>query len=248
MEIKKFINTIKNFRNLENKEQIPYFAYFLQKMEKQDGIAQSDINKCFNQTNIHLSINLSIYFKQNTKKKKGNKPKYIRRKRKYFLENSLEEEIKRKLKVKNTSDNSDDLIIHNKLNERFYDKLIDEINNSFYYEIYTGCFILTRKLFENMIIDILRNNFNKEKELFQNLNNKKTYNNFSVLLNNLKKKKLELGFTISEIEGLIKKLNPYRIEANSKTHNIVDFGEKGELKKYDIELTFDLLKRIWQIK
>jgi hypothetical protein len=248
MEIKKFINTIENFRKLDNKEQIPYFIYFLQDIEKQEGIIQADIKKCFEQTNISLSINLSIHFNQNTKKKKGKKPKYIFRKGKYFLENSLEEEIKRKLNTENTLDYPEDIIIHTKLNDIFYDKLIKDINNSFYYEIYTGCFILTRKLFENMIIDILRNNFKREKELFQNQINKKKYNDFSVLLDSLKRKKSELGFTIQEIENIIEKLNLYRIEANSKTHSIVDFGKKEELKKYNIEPTFDLLKRVWQVK
>jgi hypothetical protein len=248
MDIKKFINTIKDFRTLDNKEQVPYFIYFIQKIKNQEGVTQSDIKKCFEQTNIHLSINLSIHFNQNIKKKKGKAPRYILRKNKYFLENSLEEEIKLNLKIKNNLDNPDEILIHTGLNDKFYDKLIEDINNSFYHEIYTGCFILARKLFENMIIDILRNNFKKEKELFQNEANKKKYNDFSILLDSLKKKKSELGFTITEIEGIIDKLNPYRIEANSKTHSIVDFGKKEELKKYNIELTFDLLKRVWQVK
>ena len=246
MEIKKFIQIIKGFRELNNKEQIPFFAFFLQELKNQGGFTQSDIRKCFEDTDIHLSENLSIYFNKNTKKKNNKKPKYLNKKEKYFLEASLKEEIKEKLKIKDAAQDPDEILIHTKLNDRFYDHLIDEINKSYYCEVYTGCFILARKLFENMIIDILRVNFKNEKNLYQNPNQKKKYNDFSVLLDNLKKKKADLGFTTTDIDNVLDKLNPYRVEANSKTHSIVDFGKKQDLEKYEIELTFDLLKRIWK--
>lgn len=246
MEIKKFINTISNFKNLENKEQIPYFVYFLQEIQKEEGVTQSSIKKCFDDTDIHISINLSIYFKENVKMRNKIKPLYLFRNNKYFLESSAKEVIKKKLKVKEEP-KDDEIIIHSKLNDEFYDRLISEINNSYYYEIYTGCFILARKLFENMILDILRKNFKQEKNLYQNPNNKKVYNDFSVLLNNLEKKKADLGFTVPEVESVISKLNLYRIEANSKTHSIVNFGKKEELSRYSVEETFDLLKRIWKV-
>ncbi len=245
MELKKFIQSIKDFKELRNGQQIPFFAFFLQEIEKKEGFTQSEIKKCFYETDIYLSINLSIYFKENSRRKRDKKPKYVLKNGKYYLEASLKESL-RKFFGKDDVHESDEILIHTKLSERFYDHLIDEINNSYYHEIYTGCFILARKLFENMIIDILRSNFKNEKGLYQNSNHKKKYNDFSVLLDNLKIKKADLGFTTTEVEEAINKLNSYRVEANSKIHSIVDFGKEDDLKKYDLELTFDLLKRIWK--
>ena len=71
MEIKKFIHKIEKFRELDNIKQIPYFVYFLQQIKERNGVMQSDIRSCFKKAGIHLSINLSIYFRKNIKKKKG---------------------------------------------------------------------------------------------------------------------------------------------------------------------------------
>lgn len=247
MDLNNFINSIEKFSELDNKDQIPYLVYFLINKEELDGVTQGDIRNCYSKIKIHLSINLSIYFRENTKKRKGVPPIFIKKKigkkEKYLLESKAEKEIEKNLKIK-TCPNV--FLIESNMGNKFYDRLIWEINYSYHYEIYTGCFILARKLFENMLIDILRNKFSKEKHLFQNLSNKKIYNNFSILLNNLETKKSDLGFTTTEIEKVINKLNPYRIEANSKAHSITDFGSKKELEKYEIAETFDLLNRIWK--
>ncbi|MBU0760163.1 MAG: hypothetical protein KJ600_00080 [Nanoarchaeota archaeon] len=157
----------------------------------------------------------------------------------------MKHKIQEELKLKNYTEESSTALIGDRTNDKFYDKLIKEINSTYFHEDYTACFILSRKLFENMVIDILRSNFKKEKELYQDLGNKKKYNDFSVLLNNLKTKRADLGFSTTEIDTIIEKLSPYRIEANSKTHSIIDFGRKEAVDKYNIEETFDLLKRVW---
>ena len=43
MEIKSFISKVKDFRDLNNSIQIPYFVYYLQQIEENGGITQSDI-------------------------------------------------------------------------------------------------------------------------------------------------------------------------------------------------------------
>ena len=120
-----------------------------------------------------------------------------------------------------------------------------EINQTYHHKIYTATFMLVRKLFENFLIDILRKNFKKEKELYIPTNNKKRYNDFSVLLSNFSAKRSQFNFTTTEIDSITKSLKPYRIEANSKTHSIIEFGKKQDLTKYKIQETFNLLERLW---
>lgn len=59
------------------------------------------------------------------------------------------------------------------------------------------------------------------------------------------KSKQEFNFTTTEIDSIIGSLKPYRIEANAKTHSIVEFGKKEDLEKYDVQNTFNLLERLW---
>lgn len=244
MEIKRFVDSINDFYNLSKSEQIAYFTYYLSEIEDDGTFFQKDVRSCFTKLNLDLTINLSGFFSKNSKGK--NKLFINKNKKGYSLELKTRKAIEKKLNlVENSNINDSDKIIFYSFTNVFYKKLLEEINRTYHHDCCTATFILIRKLFENFLIDILRKNFKKEKELYLCPYNKKKYNDFSVLLNNLNLKKGELGFTTTEIKTIIDLLNPYRIEANSKTHSIIEFGQKKDLQKYKPQETFNLLERLW---
>jgi len=65
------------------------------------------------------------------------------------------------------------LLIKHKFQNVFYQKLVDEINISYHYSLILAPSILLRKLFENLLIDLLREQFKTSKlELYFNIKKK----------------------------------------------------------------------------
>lgn len=69
-DIKTFIGQIEDFDKISASEAIPYFCYFLTKINGNVSFAAKDIEECFNTINIPKYSNVSAYLSQAVKKKK----------------------------------------------------------------------------------------------------------------------------------------------------------------------------------
>ena len=133
--------------------------------------------------------------------------------------------------------------------DHFYDKLIEEINKSFSYKMYTVSLILIRKLFENLIIDILRKKYKNNIELFQNSKGK--YHQFHIILKNTREK-VDAGDFESVKKDFVEPLrwiSKLRDEGSKSTHSItfdIRSEELSELKD-EIERNYNLLARILKL-
>ena len=79
-----------------------------------------------------------------------------------------------------------ELLVSTKFTDSFYDKLVLEINSAFRVRLFTATMVLIRKLFENLIIDLLRRRYGDhppEKELYYSMKDKR-YRSFSTLIHN----------------------------------------------------------------
>ena len=243
MDLKQFIKKIKGFYELKKSEQVVYFAYYLSEIKDDGTFFQKDIRSCFDELDLDLTLNLSIFFTNNST---GKDKLFINKKKKgYSLEIRTKKRIEQEVSIEKVDIDTSDKILQYNFQDTFYGNLLNEINKTYYHGCYTASFILIRKLFENLLIDILRNNFKNEKSLYLSEHNKKKYNDFSVLLHNLSLKRSEFNFTTTEIDSITDSLKPYRIEANAKTHSIVEFGKKEDIEKYNVQDTFNLLERLW---
>lgn len=129
----------------------------------------------------------------------------------------------------------------------FYKRLIEEINFQYTSKHPISLSILLRKLFENLIIDILRKKYTKsELNIYFDVS-KSRFHDFSVLLKNLETKKQEFLYVTPNLDSkFIRELSKYRDVGNSSAHsidvniNIDDFT----LKKDDINLKVQLLIRL----
>lgn len=70
----------------------------------------------------------------------------------------------------------------------FYKDLQAEINKAYNYGLYSSVFVLVRKLFENLVIDLLREKYGMENiDLFFNFS-KSRFHNFNILIETLVEK------------------------------------------------------------
>lgn len=118
-----------------------------------------------------------------------------------------------------------ELLIVTKFSDEFYDKLALEINNAFRVGLLTATMVLVRKLFERLIIDLLRTKYGmSQKELFYSEDDC-GFHNLSTLIRNLRPKlddfkpydffKLE-----REKESFLNFLWNIKEEGNASAHSI----------------------------
>ncbi len=110
-------------------------------------------------------------------------------------------------------------IINYESDNYFVKEHIQEISRAYYAKCYTAVFILYRKIFENLIIDILIRKFpNKRDLVFNNILHR--YHDFSVIIENLYKNRNafthEGEIAIDRLNQLIK---PFKKDTNDKTHS-----------------------------
>jgi len=139
-------------------------------------------------------------------------------------------------------------LIQIEFKEIFYRELKGEINKCYKLGAFTAVFILARKLIENLLIDILRLKFpiNKENLGIYYRADKKRFNDFAVLLENLKDKKDEFNIDKDKVEEFLKLVKPFRPSANSNAHSLIIRGKKEEIDSYQIERMAGLLIRLKQ--
>jgi len=141
-------------------------------------------------------------------------------------------------------------LISIKFEDIFYRNLNEEINKCYKMGAYTTAFILSRKLLENLVIDILRGKFPQSEEnlkIYYRLNDHGKdgrFHDFMTLLRNLDNKKKEFGIDKEVIEEFLRLIKPFRPTANSNAHSIIIQGDKETLDKLQIENMAGLLVKI----
>lgn len=110
----------------------------------------------------------------------------------------------------------------------FYSPLENEINACYSAKLFNACLLLSRKIIENLIYNLLRVKFSKNIQLRWNTNKNRPHD-FAVLVDNLVQTKHlfdQEGQTfIDKFANLCK---PFRRCANSKAHNIMEYVERKE--------------------
>ncbi|HEY5748604.1 MAG TPA: hypothetical protein VIU12_21185 [Chryseolinea sp.] len=127
---------------------------------------------------------------------------------------------------------------------------IKELNRAYTYKCYTGAYILSRKIIENLIIDILQKQYPsceslENKALYWDINQRR-FKDFSIIIKNLLDKKDDFGPSKSKaIERLYQLAKKYKEGANDKTHSwyhlVLNATEFDELQLEDM---IELIKKI----
>ena len=105
----------------------------------------------------------------------------------------------------------------------FYRDLIDLINKCYSYGIYPAVLVFSRKLLENLLIDILRRKYGmKNIHLFFDPNHGR-FRNFNELLKNFKERLDDFKIIIPDLDHkFIEKINKFREKGNASAHKLVE--------------------------
>jgi hypothetical protein len=139
-------------------------------------------------------------------------------------------------------------LIDQDFNNVFYNELRDEINKAYQMRLFTSVMLLSRKLFENLIIEILRMkyppNIPGNLEIYYLVKDQK-FQNFTILLMNIEERKSE--FTVDEhlINEIISLIKPFRKGANANAHSIIIVSDEKDISKFDIPRISALLLRLY---
>ena len=140
------------------------------------------------------------------------------------------------------------LFLDLKINDSFYSKLVDEINRSVQFELPNAGLILSRKLIENLLIDVLRKKYGVKKLSLYYNKRKKRFVDFSVLITNLEKRKKDFGPDETLLERTLSLSKKLREAANSSAHSLFSVPDIDYLDKYKIgEIAAQLDKLIKNI-
>lgn len=159
------------------------------------------------------------------------------------------EKIKVSVKPKQNKEKIKQLINYDST-DYFINGHIKELNRAYSYKCYTGAYILSRKIIENLIIDILQKYYPsseslENKALYWDVNQKR-FKDFSLIIKNLLDKKDDFDPSKNKaIERLYQLAKKYKDGANDKTHSwfhlVLNEKEFDELQLEDM---IELIKRI----
>ena len=115
------------------------------------------------------------------------------------------------------------------IENHYYKILIEQINKSYHYKLYTILLVLIRKLFENLFIDILRKKYSQNTELY--LNKRGKHHPFYQIISNTKEK-IQLGefdSVKSDFNEVILWVEKLRSEGGKSAHSITFDLSKNEI-------------------
>ena len=106
--------------------------------------------------------------------------------------------------------------------ESFKRDHVEEINRAYTYKCYTACFVLCRKVVENLVLDVMELKFPRNEG--DNLSlyfdtNQGRYRDFSELLANISNKRDDFGPDAKLVERIVSKANVFKRQANDTAHS-----------------------------
>ena len=133
---------------------------------------------------------------------------------------------------------------HYSTNDFFVKGHINELNRAFASRCYTCVFILARKIIENLIAAILKKKFPRQQSLYWNQTEGHFYD-FSILLDNLFKKRTLFGTEKQLVEKLFQLAKRFRKDGNNKAHSLYHLVKNPkEVKDAEIQYILNLIVKL----
>lgn len=115
----------------------------------------------------------------------------------------------------------------------FYPDLVDDINQCYSLGVNDATLVLTRKLLENLIIDILRKEYGKQEIVLYYLPENRRFRKFSDLIDNFEKNIDDFQHLSGSLDSdFIDELNAFRQNANAEAHSIETNITEEEMQDY----------------
>ena len=127
--------------------------------------------------------------------------------------------------------------------DHFYNVLTGEVNKAYASDMPNAVFVLSRKLIENLLIDLLRLKFKTDTNIYYD-KSRKRFQDLSVLISNLSKRKSLFVVDERDIEKIVPRLNKLREKSNATAHSITEITKMDEINDYDIPELIVILERL----
>lgn len=142
-----------------------------------------------------------------------------------------------------------DLLIKSRFEDYFYSEMIDEINGTFHLGYYIATVILIRKLFENMILDLLKDKFPptvEENRALYFINGTGRPKDFKDLIDSLALKQNELDDGHGTVHLLLKRLKAIKDLGNKNAHKLTHMAKKDDITNLFLNESIALILRLKQ--
>lgn len=141
-----------------------------------------------------------------------------------------------------------EIIVSYETKNKWLTSLIDEINRSYTFGCYTACFVLSRKLLENLLIhNIIRKKYPSkllsDREIYYDIHRKR-YHDFSRILVNLKNRSSDFGPDQNVVDRFCQLCDGYKETANEMTHSLYHIAKKKEITDKNIQDIVDLIIQV----
>ncbi|MGC9015002.1 MAG: hypothetical protein ACP5KW_11555 [Thermoproteota archaeon] len=124
---------------------------------------------------------------------------------------------------------------------------IDEINKTYTHGCYTACFILCRKVLENLLLNILKVKYpGKDKthrEKYWDFSRNRPLE-FSKLVESLRKNKDNFSPENQLVERICDLADEFKETANEMTHSLYHIATKKEIDETRFQYILDLIKEL----
>lgn len=230
-----FNRLLQNYESEGQKEIVALAIFYLEEYEEQQEVASSDIRRVIKDSRSTISTSsISSYLQRldNWIADTSNGD--------YQLSHVGQEEVKSRLREDILNEPRDDLFLNTTdLNENeYYERLIQDINKCYQHHIPDAALVLSRKLFEHLVYNILQGHYGgRNNEIFLNTDENRPLA-FKALIENLRDAQTTLHQYSRDLDDeVIDAVEELRQEGNSGAHSIrVDITEE-DLEELSSELT-----------
>jgi hypothetical protein len=132
--------------------------------------------------------------------------------------------------------------------DQLYENLKREINAAYSHGFFTVTLILSRKLIENLLIDVLRKKYPPSGgglSMYYN-ENTRHFLYFSDLVNNLENHKEDFKAFEDVVNEILSLINELRETANAGAHSIVFYSDRKSIDELKIPHLIDLLVHLYE--
>ncbi|MDG5778890.1 hypothetical protein VB779_15605 [Haloarculaceae archaeon H-GB11] len=212
------------------KEQVGLVIYYLETQQDFDEVTQSDVRSVIQRSRSTISSSsISTYFSRLSDSSWITDTENSG----YRLTHSGEEEVETRLddEALNSNRDEDDRFLdidHFENGDDRYERLIEDINESYRYRLYDATMVLTRKFFEDMTFQILKTHYaGVDNQMFYNQDDNRHYS-FDDLLTNLRDGVPTLRQYARELDqSMVDELRDLKDEGNSGAHALrIDFDDE----------------------
>ena len=228
-------------RNTPQREKVALAIYFLENERGQTTVSRSDVRDLIRPSRSSISpSSVSPYFRRLENNDgwitdTGNGGYRLTSHGEGEVEARLDESVQRS--AREEGDRFLDLSGFEERDQR-YEKLVEDINSSYRYRIYDATMVLTRKLFEDLVFQILLHHYAGEDDMMYYDQDNEEHYSFDKLLTNLKDGVPEVRMYSRELDqSMVEEIRDLKEEGNTGAHSIrVDFSDE-EVEDWSSEAT-----------